>query len=77
MRVKIQTRESFRTNKTFDRSDTLAQKSKSGISSLRNYAEQTQNVGCESELDCAGSEVQEKEERIARMTVVEANKVGR
>ena len=75
--MKIKTRESLRTIKTFDRADTLAQKSKSGISSLRNSAEQTQNVGYESETDYAGSEVQDKEERIARMTVVGANKFGR
>ena len=75
--MKIKTRESLRTIKTFDRADTLAQKSKSGISSLRNSAEQTQNIGYESETDYAGSEVQDKEERIARITVVGANKVGR
>jgi hypothetical protein len=75
--VKIKTRESLRTIKTFDRADTLAQKSKSGISSFRNSAEQTQNVGYESETDYAGSEVQDKEERIARMAVVGANKFGR
>ena len=75
--MKIKTRESLKTIKTFDRADTLAQKSKSGISSLRNSAEQTQNVGYESETDYAGSEVQDKEERIARMAVVGANKFGR
>ena len=75
--MKIKTRESLKTIKTFDRADTLAQKSKSGISSLHNSAEQTQNVGYESETDYAGSELQDKEERIARMTVVGANKVGR
>jgi hypothetical protein len=75
--VKIKTRESLKTIKTFDRADTLAQKSKSGISSLHNSAEQTQNIGYESETDYAGSELQNKEERIARMTVVGANKVGR
>lgn len=75
--MKIKTRESLKTIKTFDRADTLAQKSKSGISSLRNSAEQTQNVGYESETDYAGSEVQDKEERIVRMTVVGANKFGR
>ena len=42
--MKIKTRESLRTIKTFDRADTLAQKSKNGFSSLRNSAEQTQNV---------------------------------
>jgi len=75
--MKIKTRESLKTIKTFDRADTLAQKSKSGVSSLHNSAEQTQNVGYESETDYAGSELQDKEGRIARMTVVGANKFGR
>ena len=75
--MRIKTRESLKTIKTFDRADTLAQKSKSGISSLHNSAEQTQNIGYESESDYAGSELQDKEERIARMAVVGANKVGR
>ena len=75
--MKIKTRESLKTIKTFDRAETLAQKSKSGVSSLHNSAEQTQNIGYESETDYAGSELQDKEERIARMTVVGANKVGR
>ena len=75
--MKIKTRESLKTIKTFDRADTLAQKSKRGVSSLHNSAEQTQNVGYESETDYAGSELQDKEERIARITVVGANKVGR
>ena len=75
--MKIKTRDSLKTIKTFDRADTLAQKSKSGISSLHNSAEQTQSIGYESETDYAGSELQDKEERIARMAVVGANKVGR
>ena len=40
--MKIKTRESLKTIKTFDRADTLAQKSKKGVSSLHNSAEQTQ-----------------------------------
>ena len=75
--MKIKIRESLKTIKTFDRADTLAQKSKKGVSSLHNSAEQTQNVGYESETDYAGSELQDKEEHIARMTVVGANKFGR
>ena len=75
--MKIKTRESLKTIKTFDRADTLAQKSKKGVSSLHNSAEQTQNIGYESETDYAGSEFQDKEERIARMAVVGANKAGR
>ena len=75
--MKIKTRESLKTIKTFDRADTLAQKSKKGVSSLHNSAEQTQNVGYESETDYAVSELQDKEERIARMAMVGANKVGK
>lgn len=75
--MKIKTRESLKTIKTFDRADTFAQKSQNGISSLHNSAEQTQNIGYESETDYAGSELQDKEERIARMAMVGANKVGR
>ena len=75
--MKIKTRESLKTIKTFDRADTLAQKSKKGVSSLHNSVEQTQNVGYESETDYAGSELQDKGAHIARMTVVGANKAGR
>ena len=75
--MKIKTRESRKTIKTFDRADTLAQKSKSGVSSLHNSVEQTQNVGYESETDYAGSELQDKEERIARTAVMGADRVGR
>lgn len=75
--MKIKTRESLRTIKTFDRADTLAQKSKSGISSLHNSAEQTQGVGYESETEYAGNELQDKEERIARTAVMGADRVGR
>jgi len=75
--MKIKTRESLKTIKTFDRAETLAQKSQSGVSSLHNSAEQTQNIGYESETDYAGSELQDKEERIARSTVMGADRVGR
>ena len=75
--MKIKTRESLKTIKSFDRAETLAQKSKSGVSSLHNSAEQTQNVGYESETDYAGSELQDKEERIARTAVMGADRIGR
>lgn len=75
--MKIKTRESLKTIKTFDRADTLAQKSKSGVSSLHSSAEQTQNVGYESETDYAGSELQDKEERIARTAIRGADRAGR
>ena len=77
MRVKIKTREALKTIKTFDRTDSLAQKSKNGVSSLHNSAEQTQGVGYESETDYAGSELQDKEERVARTAVAGAGRVGR
>ena len=75
--MKIKTREALKTIKTFDRADALAQKSKNGVSSLHNSAEQTQGVGYESETDYAGSELQDKEERIARTAVAGAGRVGR
>jgi len=75
--VKIKTREALKTIKTFDRADSLAQKSKNGVSSLHNSAEQTQGVGYESETDYAGSELQDKEERIARTAVAGVGRVGR
>ena len=75
--MKIKTREALKTIKTFDRADSLAQKSKNGVSSLHNSAEQTQGVGYESETDYAGSELQDKEERVARTAVAGAGRVGR
>lgn len=75
--MKIKTRESLKTIKTFDRAETLAQKSKSGVSSLRDSAEQTQNTSYESETEYAGNELQDKEERIARTAVMGADRVGR
>ena len=75
--MKIKTRDALKTIKTFDRGDSLAQKSKNGVSSLHNSAEQTQGVGYESETDYAGSELQDKEERIARTAVAGAGRVGR
>ena len=75
--MKIKTREALKTIKSFDRADSLAQKSRKGVSSLHNSAEQTQGVGYESETDYAGSELQDKEERIARTAVAGTGRVGR
>ena len=75
--MKIKTREALKTIKTFDRADALAQKSKNGVSSLHNSAEQTQGVGYESETDYAGSELQDKEEGVSRTAVAGAGRVGR
>ena len=75
--MKIKSLETLKTIKTFDRADTLAQKSKKGVSSLHNSAEQTQNVGYESETDYAGRLLQDKEERFARASLYGANEVGK
>ena len=76
MRVKIKTREALKTIKTFDRADSLAQKSKQGIPSIRDSAEQTQNAGYESGTDYAGSELQDKEALVARTAVTGIGKIG-
>lgn len=75
--MKIKTREALKTIKTFDRADTLAQKSKNGVSSLHDSAEQTQRMGYESETDYAGSALQSKEGYIARTSIMGANRIGR
>ena len=75
--MKIKTREALKTIKTFDRADTLAQKSKNGVSSLQDSAEQTQSMGYESETDYAGSALQSKEGYIARTSIMGADRIGR
>ena len=75
--MKIKTRESLNTIKTFDRADMLAQKSKTGVSLLHNSAEQTQGVGYESETEYAGNELQDKEERLGKTFAYGANRVGK
>ncbi len=75
--MKIKTRESLKTIKTFDRAETLAQKSQRGVSSLRDSAEQMQSANYESETEYAGNELQDKEERIGRSLVYGADRAGR
>ena len=75
--MKIKTREALKTIKTFDRADTLAQRSKNGVSSLHDSAEQTQSTGYESETDYAGSALQSKEGYIARTSMMGADRIGR
>ena len=58
--MKIKTRESLKTIKTFDKAETLAQKSKNCVSSLHDSAEQTQNVGNESGTEYAGIKYRER-----------------
>ena len=75
--MRIKTREALKTIKTFDRADTLAQKSKDSVSSLHDSAEQTQRMGYESETDYAGSALQSKEGYIARTSMMGADRIGR
>ena len=75
--MRIKTREALKTIKTFDRADTLAQRSKNGVSSLHDSAEQTQSMGYESETDYAGSALQSKEGYIARTSIMGADRIGR
>ena len=75
--MRIKTREALKTIKTFDRADTLAQRSKNGVSSLHDSAEQTQSMGYESETDYAGSALQSKEGYIARTSMMGADRIGR
>ena len=70
------TRESLRSIKVVDKTEGLAKKSKNGASSLANSAEETQNPRHETEVEYAGNEVQDKEERSGRALVRGAVRVG-
>ena len=70
------TRESLRSIKVVDKTEGLAKKSKNGASSLANSAEETQNPRHETEVEYAGNEVQDKEERSGRALVRGAARVG-
>ena len=71
------TRESLRSIKTVDKAEGLAKKSKNGASSLANTAEETQNSRHETEIEYAGNEVMDKEERAGKAIVSGADRVGR
>ena len=62
--MRIKTRQSGRTIKTFDRADKLAQKTKNGLSDGNRTVEQLQDVNAESGVDYAGSRIQESEGNI-------------
>ncbi len=70
------TRESLRSIKVTDKAEGLAKKSKSGASSLANSAEETQNSRHETEVEYAGNEVQDKEERGGRSLARGASRFG-
>lgn len=74
--MKIKTREAMRSIKKVDRTEILAQKTKGGISELRNTAEQ-ERVDYESENEYASNFLQEKEECIGRTAVCGSDRAGR
>ena len=74
--MKIKTREALLSIKKVDRAEILAQKTKGGISELRNTAEQGL-VDYESENEYASNFLQEKEECIGRTAVCGAERTGR
>lgn len=75
--MKIKTRESLKTIKTFDRAENLAGKTKNGISELNKGTEETQGVGYTSETEYAGNQVQGAEETGTRNALYGANRIGR
>lgn len=75
--MKIKTRESLKTIKTFDRAETLAGKTKSSFSDLKKGAEETQGMGYTSGTDYAGTRLQESEETGTRNALYGANRAGR
>lgn len=75
--MKIKTRESLKTIKTFDRAENLAGKTKTGISELNKGVEETQGAGYTSETEYAGNQVQEAEETGTRNALYGANRIGR
>lgn len=75
--MKIKTRESLKTIKTFDRAENLAGKTKSGISELNKGAEETQGAGYTSETEYAGNQVQGAEKTGTRNALYGANRIGR
>lgn len=75
--MRIKTRESLKTIKTFDRAENLAGKTKSSFSDLNKGAEETQGAGYTSGTDYAGTRLQESEEKGTRNALYGANRIGR
>lgn len=74
--MKIKTRESLRTIKTFDRAKTLGQKVKNGAGEVKEYGEELQNTRYGSANEYAGNAVENTERRVARNTAYGAGKIG-
>lgn len=75
--MKIKTRESLKTIKTFDRAENLAGKTKNGISELNKGAEETREAGYTSGTEYAGNQIQGAEETGTRNALYGANRIGR
>ena len=75
--MKIKTRESLKTIKTFDRAENLAGKTKNGISELNKGTEETQGAGYTSGTEYAGNQVQGAEETGIRNALYGVNRAGR
>ena len=75
--MKIKTRESLKTIKTFDRAENLAGKTKTGISELNKGAEETQGAGYTSGTEYAGNQVQGAEKTGTGNALYGANRAGR
>lgn len=74
--MKIKTRESLKTIKTFDRAENLAGKTKNGIFELNKGAEETQGAGYTSGTEYAGNQVQGAEKTGTRNALYGANRIG-
>ena len=75
--MRIKTRQSERTIKTFDRADNLAQKTKNGLTDANRTAEQLQDANAESGVDYAGSQIQESEGNIGEYVTYGMERMGR
>ena len=75
--MKIKTRQSGRTIKTFDLADNLAQKTKNGLTDANRTAEQLQDTNAESGVDYASSRIQEGEENVGEYATYSMVRMGR
>lgn len=76
--MKLKTREALRSVKTLDRgAEKFANKTRDGVSSVNRSAEQTQNVGYETENEYATHEVETREEAMIKGTISGAKRFGR
>ena len=75
--MRIKTRQSERTIKTFDRADNLAQKTKNGLTDANRTAEQLQDASAESGVDYASSRIQEGEKNVGEYATYSMVRMGR